>query len=93
MLRQRHFQQTDDTVRPAGTRSNHGRQKEHVTFPENIISTGVLQMTTPGEADQYPRKMCRAHDKRQSPGDSYDTEVLAMNQRSEEHTSELQSPC
>ena len=59
-IRQRHFQQADDTVRPAGAGSDHGRQEQHVTFAEGIISTGVLQLDRRPARHTSTRGICAA---------------------------------
>ncbi len=65
---------------PAGARSDSGRQEKHVALTEVITFTGVLQSSAPGETDQHSGELRCAQDKRQSPADSYDPKVIAINE-------------
>src|SRR5580658_10661237 len=75
-----HFQQTDDTVRPAAAGSHHGRQEQHITPAEGITSTGVLDLTVPGKAHQYARCLRCTDDEGCLPFDPRDTELVTLKQ-------------
>ena len=49
------FQQADGTTRSAQTRSDHGRQKQHIAFADGMIGAIVLHLTFAGDAHEHTR--------------------------------------
>ena len=56
--RQGHFQQTDDTVRLAAAGSHRGRQEQHITFTEGIISHRRAPPDRPRRGTPIHRGIC-----------------------------------